>query len=144
MIEEEELSINLLEFRQKSFQFDRLVTVAGREYALFVRTETETESRLRPDLVHLTVVVPREWIAYDRELDLLRLARDGEHMAAHRPGTAVESAAEPSEFLEEGIPWQRVAGPPHIFRYLPADRLRELETEEGRALLAPASEERGL
>lgn len=138
MIEESELAVNLLEFRQKSFQFDRLVTVGAHDYALFLRTETESESRLRPPLVHLTVVVPHEWIVYDAELDLLRLARDGEHVAARIPGTAVESAAEPSEFTEQGTAWKRVEGPAHIYRYLPADRADELESESARALLAPS------
>jgi hypothetical protein len=136
VIEESDLAVNLLEFRQKSFQFDRVVALGAHEYALFLRTETESESRLRPKLVHLTVVVPREWIAYDAELDLLRLSQDGQHLAARIPGMAIESAAEPSEFSEQGIAWKRVEGPVHVYRYLPADRLAELGSEEGRTLLA--------
>lgn len=138
VIDESELSVNLLEFRQKSFQFDRIVSLREHEYALFLRTETESESRLRPKLVHLTVAVPREWIVYDPELDLLRLAKDGEHVAARIPGTAIESAAEPSEFAEQGVDWKRVEGPVHIYRYLPAERFAELDSEEGRALLTPS------
>lgn len=138
MIDETELSINLLEFRQKSFQFDRLVTVGEHAYALFLRTETESESQLRPKLVHLTVVVPHEWIVYDPELDLLRLAEDGVHLAARIPGEAMESAAEPSEFTEQGTAWKRVEGPTHIYRYLPASRFSELESEEGRRQLLPS------
>ena len=138
MIEESELAVNLLEFRQKSFQFDRIITVGAHDYALFLRTETESESQLRPKLVHLTVAVPHEWIAYDAELDLLRLARDGLHLAARIPGMAVESAAEPSEFTEQGISWKRLEGPARVYRYLPTDRMAELDSAEGRALLAPS------
>ncbi|MGI0068594.1 MAG: hypothetical protein ACREB9_09375, partial [Thermoplasmata archaeon] len=72
MLEESELQINLLEFRQKSFQFDHIVLVGSEEYAVFARTETETESQLRPKLVHLRVYAPREWLVYDSILDLLR------------------------------------------------------------------------
>ena len=139
MLEESELSVNLLEFRQKSFQFDRLLQLGEHEYAVFLRTETESESRLRPKLVHLTVAVPREWVLYDPELDLLRIARDGRHLPPRLPGTAVESAAEPSEFTEQGIEWKRVEGPKHIYRYVPAERFEELDSSEARAQLAPST-----
>ena len=140
MLEESELTVNLLEFRQKSFHFDRIVEEAGQEYALFARTETESERRRRPRLVHLTVAAPREWLIYDPELDLLRLARDGKHLPERSSETAVESAAEPSEFTEQGIDWTRVEGPKQVYRDLTRERVPELESDEGRARLAPATD----
>ncbi|MEM0128812.1 MAG: hypothetical protein QXG65_01410 [Thermoplasmata archaeon] len=134
MIDDSELEGNLLEFRQKSFQFVRSESVAGRDYAVFARTETESESRLRPQLVHLTVAVPREWLAYDAAIDLLRIAPGGS-LAPRRPGLAVESAAEPSEFEEEGTAWVRLAPEDRAFVYLPRERARALGPEAVRRLV---------
>ena len=122
MLEEGDLQMNLLEFRQKSFQFDHIVAVDSEEYAVFTRTETETESQLRPKLVHLRVYAPREWIAYDPELDLLRLVREGESLPPRIPKEAQESAAEPTQFKEQGFDWTRVSTGDHAFAYFPTDR----------------------
>ena len=122
MLEEGDLQINLLEFRQKSFQFDHLTVLDSEEYAVFVRTETETESQLRPKLVHLRVYAPREWVVYDPQMDLLRLAREGTPLPARVPGEAQESAAEPPQFKEQGFEWTRIVAGEHAFAYFPTDR----------------------
>ncbi|HLM70021.1 MAG TPA: hypothetical protein VK423_01375 [Thermoplasmata archaeon] len=77
MLDLSDLEINVLEFRQRSFQFDRMLDVGGSEHAVFSRTETESESQFRPRLLHLRVVVPRAWVLYDEPNDVLLLARDG-------------------------------------------------------------------
>jgi hypothetical protein len=40
-----DLEINVLEFRQRSFQFDRLATVEGEEYAVFSRSPGSSWTR---------------------------------------------------------------------------------------------------
>lgn len=138
MIEEGDLAINLLDFRQKSFQFERLVDRADGPYAIFVRTETETESQLRPKLVHLHLVVPQEWLVYDAELDLLRLGREGAPPAPRSPGIAVESAAEPSEFREQAFDWLREQPAEHVYVYLPKERQAALGPGIAREVAGPA------
>lgn len=137
MLEVSELEVNLLEFRQKSFQFDRIADVAGEEFAVFGRTETETESRLRPKLVHLRLAVPRSWVAFDAELDLLRIAREGTPLPARIPGMAIESAAEPTEFREQGFDWVRVELDPGLFAYFPKEKGTAFATEVARSALRP-------
>ncbi len=135
MIDESELAVNLLDFRQKSFQFERLVDRANGAYAIFGRTETETESQLRPKLVHLKVVVPQEWIVYDADLDLLRLGREGTPRSLRSPGIALESAAEPSEFPEQGFEWLREQPADHVYVYLPKERRGALGPGIGREVV---------
>ena len=77
MIDEGTLSANLLGFRLKSFAFERSAEVGGVAYALFHRTETESESKLRPRLLSLWLVVPQEWVLFDEAADTLRIAADG-------------------------------------------------------------------
>ncbi|MGI0055138.1 MAG: hypothetical protein ACREB9_00940 [Thermoplasmata archaeon] len=137
MLDQSDLEINLLEFRQKSFQYDRTVELDGAAYAVFTRTETETESQLRPKLVHLWVLVPRDWVAYDAGLDLLRIALEGTPLPAHLPGNAVESAAEPSEFREQGFDWVRAELDQGRYAYYPKERAPAFATEAGRAALRP-------
>ncbi|MGI0071074.1 MAG: hypothetical protein ACRECT_03260 [Thermoplasmata archaeon] len=124
-----ELEVNVLEFRQRSFQFQRVATVGGREMALFARTETETESRFRPKLVHLFLLVPQEWVVLDEPNDVLRIARDGTTVPVPVTEQVVEVGAERTEFPEQGIAWRRVGGPSGSFVYAPeelaVDLLRE-------------------
>ena len=131
MLDQSDLEINVLEFRQRSFQFDRLVLNEGREYAVFSRTETESESQFRPRLVHLRLVVPREWVVYDEPNDVLLLARDGVTVPPRLTESVTEVGADPSEFQEQGIDWRRVPGPGGLLVYGP----EELESE----LLAPSA-----
>ncbi|MGP8158250.1 MAG: hypothetical protein ACLPWO_01365 [Thermoplasmata archaeon] len=130
MLDLSDLEINVLEFRQRSFQFDRMVEFRGTEYAVFSRTETESESQFRPRLVHLRVVVPRDWVVYDEPNDLLLLARDGSTVPHRLMEAVTEVRADPTEFPEQGIDWRRAEGPKGIFVYAP----EELESE----LLSPA------
>jgi hypothetical protein len=123
-----DLEVNVLEFRQRSFQFERSGTVAGREVALFSRTETETESQFRPKLVHLRVLVPLEWVLYDEPNDLLLIARDGTTPPVRLTEPVVEVGAERTEFQEQGIPWRRVGGPSGSYLYAPVELAESLLT----------------
>jgi hypothetical protein len=131
VLTEADLEINVLEFRQRSFQFERLGEVDGRSVALFSRTETESESQFRPRLVHLRLLVPQEWLVLDSANDVLLIARDGATPPVRLTELVVEVGAEPAEFKEQGFAWTRVAGPSGSLVYAPT----ELKT----SLLAPAA-----
>ncbi len=118
-----DLEVNVLEFRQRSFQFQRLATVGGREIALFSRTETETESQFRPKLIHLHLIVPVEWVVRDEPNDVLLLARDGVTLPVRLTEQVVEVGAERSEFDEQGIAFRRAPGPSGSFVYAPTEFL---------------------
>jgi hypothetical protein len=102
-----ELEVNLLQFVLKSFAYERMYEADGQTFAVFERTETESESKFRPKILKLRVLVPPDWVIYDLAADALRLARGGEIGGPMGTGTASEAAAEKSEFREQGIDWQR-------------------------------------
>lgn len=131
MLTEADLEINVLEFRQRSFQFERLADVGGQSIAMFSRTETESESQFRPKLVHLRLIVPQAWVVLDGPNDVLMLARDGTTVPLRLTEMVVEVGAEPVDFKEQGIAWTRVTGPGGALVYAPA--------ELKHALLAPAA-----
>jgi hypothetical protein len=135
VLDQSDLEINVLEFRQRSFQFDRLVEHEGKEYAVFSRTETESESQFRPRLLHLRVIVPRGWVVYDEPNDVLLLARDGTTVPLRVVESVTEVGADPSEFTEQGIDWQRVAGPSGLLVYAPEELGPELFPSETLARL---------
>ncbi len=135
MLEPSDLEVNILEFRHKSFSYDRLATVDGVEFVVFARTETESESRLRPRLIHLRVVVPHASVVFDTGADLLFLAPDGIRPGPREAGTAVESAAEGTEFREQGFDFRRVALAPDSFVYVPREQLDRALSAEGRRTL---------
>jgi hypothetical protein len=116
-----DLEVNVLEFRQRSFQFQRLAEIDGRAVALFSRTETESESRFRPKLIHLHLLVPVEWVVLDEPNDVLLLARDGATLPVRLTEQVVEVGSERAEFDEQGIPFRRVEGPSGSFVYAPAE-----------------------
>jgi len=116
-----DLEINVLEFRQRSFSFDHVATIAGVDYAVFARTETESESQFRPRLVHLRLVVPLEWVVYDEANDVLLVAKDGKTLPVRLTEPVVEVGAEPVEFHEQGIPWTRTPGPSNTLAYAPSE-----------------------
>lgn len=128
MVDEADLETNVLEFVLKSFQFDRTETVGETEYAIFHRTETESESKFRPKLVKLVLAVPREWIVHDLASDLLLIASDGLHPGHRGSGSAMEAAAEKTEFSEQGVDWVRIPRPAGGWVYLPK-RHRDAWTE---------------
>jgi hypothetical protein len=130
-----DLEVNVLEFRQRSFQFDHLVELHGTEFAVFSRTETESESQFRPRIVHLRVVVPRSWIVYDETNELLSLAKDGVTVPVRLSAPVVEVRAERPEFTEQGIAWQRAerAGGPLV--YAPAEFAEQVLAPEGLSAL---------
>ena len=131
MLTAADLEVNVLEFRQRSFQFERLAEIAGEPYAVFRRTETESERRLRPRLLHLILVSPLAWVQLDAEADVLRLGR-----APSAPeATPVEVAAEPTEFEADGRRWRRSPLGESGFLYAPTDLGAALLTPEGRAAL---------
>jgi hypothetical protein len=129
VLTESDLEINVLEFRQRSFQFERLADVDGQPIAVFSRTETESESQFRPKLVHLRLIVPQAWVVHDESNDVLMLARDGSTVPVRLTEMVLEVGAEPAEFKEQGIAWSRVSGPGGTLVYAPT------ELKEG--LLAP-------
>ena len=126
MLDQSDLEVNVLEFRQRSFQFDRLAPHQGREFAVFSRTETESESQFRPRLVHLRLIVPREWVVYDEPNDVLLLARDGATVPPRLTESVTEVGADPSEFQEQGIDWRRAPGPGGLLVYAPEELGKEL------------------
>ena len=131
MLDESDLEINVLEFRQRSFQFERLAEHEGREYVVFARTETESESQFRPRLLHLRLIVPRSWVVHDEPNDVLLMARDGATIPLRVVESVTEVGADPSEFTEQGIDWRRVPGPSGLWVYAPEELAKEL--------LAPAT-----
>jgi len=106
MLTAADLEVNVLDFRHRSFQFDRLVDLAGAPHAVFSRTETESERQLRPKLLRLSLIVPLPWLVVDEASDALRVSRDGT-VRPVKEAPAVEVAAEPSEFDEDGLRWKR-------------------------------------
>ncbi len=134
MLEIADLETNVLEFRQRSFQFERSAEVGSIDYAVFGRTETETERKLRPRLVHLLLVVPRGWVVLDEASDLLRVACAGTPDPPPT-GSVVEIAAEPTEFREGGAEWVRVGRAAETVVYLPKDAAVDLLTEAARERL---------
>ncbi len=131
MLSVADLEINVFEFRQRAFGFARVAPVGGEEYAVFSRTETESESRFRPALVHLVVVVPLSWVVHDEASDTLRVSRDGRPPAPALTEPVVEVGAEPAEFGEQGVRWKRFGAGTGTFVYVPE--------EQAPALLAPAA-----
>ncbi len=125
MLTASDLEVNVLEFRQRSFQFERLGAVGEEEVAVFYRTETESESQFRPRLVHLRLLVPLAWVVLDAENDTLAIARDGQTVPVRLAEPVVEVGAEPPEFQEQGIGWMRRSGPSGALVYAPAERASE-------------------
>ena len=107
MVDPVELETNVLEFLRKSFMFARSHELAGREVAIFQRTETETESKFRPKILRLFLVIPTDWVLYDLAGEMLVLGRDGRTPGPRAAGTAVEAGAEGAEFDEQGIRFHR-------------------------------------
>ncbi len=138
MLTVSDLEVNVLEFRQRAFQFARLGTVDETPYAVFSRTETESERQFRPRLVHLHLVVPLAWIVHDEPNDVLRLARDGSNMSVRLSEPVAEVGAEPTRFREQGIEWSRETGPAGAFVYVPTEAAARLLAPAGRAALGLA------
>jgi hypothetical protein len=136
VLDEATISVNLLTFRQKSFAFDRSAEVGGRSYAIFARTETESESKLRPKLLRLHVTVPTEWLIYDEPSDALEIGTDGHTPGPRGTGIALEAGVEGERFDEQGAPWiRRLLGPLSVL-YVPAAREGELSVDVLRSILA--------
>ena len=138
MIDDSVLAVNLLSFRLKSFAYERSAEVDGTSYALFHRTETESESKLRPRILQLWVAVPRPWLVYDEPSDALLIAEDGEHPGPQPTGTALEAAADRGRFSEQGVEWVRDALDPTAYLYAPARAAELLGRPGARAALGLA------
>jgi hypothetical protein len=135
-----DLEINVLEFRQRSFSYDRTEAIGGEDYAIFSRTETESESQFRPRLVHLHLAVPLGWVVLDEPNDCLRVARDGGAPPPRLIETVMEVGVEPPQFTEQGVEWVRTAAGPDSLWYTPRERSSILLSAEGRtALGVPAA-----
>jgi hypothetical protein len=130
-----DLEMNLLEFRQRQFQFERLADVEGAPYVVFTRTETEDESRFRPKLVHLKVVVPQAWVVHDLANDVLLLAKDGRTIPVRLSEPVVEVAAEPPQFHEQGVAFRRAPSASRALVYAPEELAGKLLRPEGLAAL---------
>jgi hypothetical protein len=121
------LESTVLEFRNKSFSHEQSLRFGTEEWLVFARSETESESKFRPKVLRLRVLVPAEWVYADPAGERLILGPDGGPAApTGGGGEALEVAAEPEEFTEQGIEWVRWR--PHAERllYLPAPRATEL------------------
>lgn len=135
MVDDETLSVNVLQFAGKSFDYDSTVTIAGMEYAVFGRTETETEAKLRPELVRMRVVVPRAWVQYEEASDTLFLQSGAPAEGGSRRRAAGATRLEPEEFRDQGVDWHRLAlGGRHTL-YVPKVEEPRLLSPEGRAAL---------
>ncbi len=119
MVDEASLEMNVLSFREKSFSYERTVSEGGTEYAVFGRTEVESESRFRPKLVRLKLVVRRDQVLGDLASETLVLAPDGRTPGPRSSGTALEAAADEARFREQGIEFLRSVGRDGVIRYLP-------------------------
>ncbi|HXY46531.1 MAG TPA: hypothetical protein VEK13_01350 [Thermoplasmata archaeon] len=135
MLTAADLEINVLEFRQRSFQFERLADFEGTDFAVFSRTETESESQFRPRLVHLKLIVPQAWVVYDEPNDLLALSKDGVTVPVRLTEPVIEVRAERTEFREQGIDWKRSAGPGGSLVYVPEELAARVLTDEGFTVL---------
>ncbi len=135
MLDEATLSMNILQFAGKSFDFESTVTVAGVEYAVFARTETETEAKLRPNLVRMRVVVPRAWVTYEEASDTLVLTKEGVAGTPQRRRAAGATTLEPEEFRDQGIDWKRETVGENQRFYLPKEDAARLLSREGRLIL---------
>ena len=138
MLSVSDLEINVLEFRQRSFQFERVVSFEGTDLAVFSRTETESESQFRPRLVHLKLVVPQAWVVYDEPNDLLALAKDGTTVPVRLTEPVVEVRAERPEFREQGVDWKRSDGPSGTLVYVPVEFSGPVLTSAGFSALGIA------
>lgn len=139
MLSDAEIESQVLSFLYKSYGYVRSVARPDGEVVLFRRTETESESRLRPKVVHLWLAVPRERLLEAPSGEELALGRDG-IPGPRPPGSAVESAAERNEVTEQGFDWRRfvVDGG---FLYVPRERADSWASAAGLAALglsAPA------
>ena len=133
MLDLSDLEINVLEFRQRSFQFEKLVELGGAEFAVFSRTETESESQFRPRLLHLRLVVPRGWVVYDEPNDVLALAKDGTTVPLRLLDAVTEVRADRAEFQEQGIDWRRAETPQGLLVYAPVEHADAVLSPEGLA-----------
>lgn len=122
MLDEATLAANLLTFRSKSFGFSHRVAGTEGGWLVFHRTETESETRLRPKLVQLYLVVPEGQIGFDEPSESLVL---GEGTPAAGAG-ALEASADPEEFDEQGRHWKRKALSGDRILYVPAADAAEL------------------
>ncbi|HZY91707.1 MAG TPA: hypothetical protein VFG07_02895 [Thermoplasmata archaeon] len=118
MVDAADLEVNVLEFLHKSFGFERLAEVGGTEYAVYHRRETESETKLRPKIVRLFVVIPRRQLVLDPTEELVRVSPDGVTPGPRKAGEARESAADSTEFSEQGLDWHREKVPNGV-AYLP-------------------------
>jgi hypothetical protein len=135
VVDDETLSLNVLQFAGKSFDYDSTVVVGDIEYAIFARTETETEAKLRPELVRMRVVVPREWVRYEEASDSLMLVAPGGTASPTRRRAAGATMLEPEEFRDQGIDWHRLTLAEKHTLYLPKSEEPRLLSHEGRRAL---------
>jgi hypothetical protein len=135
VLDEATLEVNVLSFLGKSFSYDRSAEIEGRPFSVFYRTETESESRFRPQLVHIKVVVPREWVvARESEQELL-LARDGQLPAIRTVTEATESGTVKSRFEEQGIAFRREILSPGTHVYVPDEVASAVLSSAGKSSL---------
>lgn len=135
MVDDETLSMNVLQFAGKSFDYESTVSVHGVDYAIFARTETESEAKLRPELVRMRVVIPREWVQYEEASDTLMLQVAGASPGPLRRRAAGATMLEPEEFRDQGIDWHRLTLEGKHRLYVPKGEEARLLSPDGRSAL---------
>ena len=135
MLDDATLSMNILQFAGKSFDYDASVDIGGTEFAIFARTETETEAKLRPELIRMKVVVPKSWVVYEEETDLLVLSAGSATGAPARRRSAGTTLLEPEEFRDQGIDWRRESAAANQRVYVPKEWAARILSPAGRTAL---------
>lgn len=137
MVDEEELASTVLSFYGASFGFERTLRVQGSELALFTRRETESEAKFRPKVVRRWVLVPREWLFFERRQEVLVLGKDGRKPshAGLVPIQSSEGGRPPEEFQEQGIDFVTRKFPGDLEVYTVRSLVGKVLSGEGRAAL---------
>lgn len=138
MVDEEDLASTVLNFYGASFGYERTIPIAGVPFALFTRRETESEAKFRPKVVRRWVLVPQDWIFFDRNQEVLILGRDGKRPARVSGLLSVQSSdgtRPPAEFEEQGIEFLTRKFPSDLELYLVRGYAARVLSEEGRGAL---------
>ncbi|MCI4323078.1 MAG: hypothetical protein L3K03_03500 [Thermoplasmata archaeon] len=129
-MEAEVLTDTVMAFRGKSFDFLRSYSLAGTPFAVFGRTETESELKFRPPIVRLRVWVPVSWLSEGSEGGEILLTPPGQLITAKSTVEAVEVAAESDRFFESGVEFSRRRWPNGRITYVPEEFAPSLDRPE--------------
>ncbi len=124
------LSDTVVSFRGKSFDFLRSYDLAGTQFAVFGRTETESELKFRPPIVRLRLWLPTSWLTAGAEGGEILLTPPGLLTKDRAPVEAVEVAAESDRFFEGGVEFSRRRWPNGRITYVPEEFATGLDRPE--------------